>query len=76
MIRDLKQMTNGSTSVSNGAGGRLQLTDEWVRAVLTRLDPTSPAAIAVTDALRNNTLVAGIAGVDRATSKLTIIRDR
>ncbi|MCY0910951.1 hypothetical protein [Massilia antarctica] len=76
IILDSKQMTNGSTSVSTGAGRQLQLTDAWVRAVLFKLNPSSPAAIAVETALMNNTLVAGIAGVDRATLKLTIIRVR
>ncbi len=75
ILLDSKQMVNGATKVStNAAGGTVQMSDAWVVDVLSRLDPASPAAIAVTRAMANGTLVKGIAGVDRATGALTIFR--
>jgi filamentous hemagglutinin len=52
----------------------MQLTDAWVQNVLLRINKTSPAYGAVNSALKNGTLVKGIAGVDRTTGALTIIR--
>jgi filamentous hemagglutinin len=74
ILLDSKQITNGSTSVSIGAGGEMQLTDAWVQNVLLSIDKTSPAYVAVNTALKNGTLVKGVAGVDRTTGALTIVR--
>jgi hypothetical protein len=75
IILDSKQITRGSLSLStNGAGGQTQLSDAWVNEVLLRLDAKSPAAIAINDAIINGTLVKGVAGVDRATGKVMVVR--
>jgi len=74
IILDSKQINNGAAKLSEGAGGQLQLTDAWVQAVLDRLDANSPAHIAVSRALQDGTLVKGVAGVDKTTGKLVVVR--
>jgi hypothetical protein len=75
VLVDSKQIVNGAASVSTqGAGGTTQLSDAWVRNVLDSLDRSSPAYKAVSTALINGSLIKGIAGVDRATSSVMIIR--
>jgi filamentous hemagglutinin len=74
IVLDSKQVNNGAAKLSEGAGGQLQLTDAWVQAVLDRLDANSPAHIAVSRALQDGTLTKGVAGVDKSTGKLVIVR--
>jgi hypothetical protein len=75
ILMDSKQIVNGSTSLSEGAGGEMQLTRPWIDNVLLNIpDKTSPAYQAVKSALDNGTLVKGVAGVDRTTGQLTIVR--
>ncbi len=74
ILLDSKQIANGSAKLSVGAGKQMQLTDKWVQAVLFKLDKNSPAYKAVETARDNGTLVKGIAGVDRNTGQLTMVR--
>jgi filamentous hemagglutinin len=74
ILMDSKQITNGSTTLSQGAGGAMQLTDSWVKNVLGNIDQTSAAYNAIENAMANGTLVKGVAGVDRTTGQVTIVR--
>ncbi|WP_158229192.1 hypothetical protein [Collimonas sp. PA-H2] len=75
ILLDSKQIANGTLKLSpDAAGNTMQMSDQWVQNVLFKLDPTSPAYKAVDAALKNNTLVKGVAGVDRATGQVTIVR--
>jgi filamentous hemagglutinin len=75
ILMDSKQIANGSTALSEGAGGAMQLTRPWIENVLDNIvDKTSPAYQAVRTALENGTLVKGVAGVDRATGQVAIVR--
>lgn len=75
ILMDSKQVTNGSASLSTkGAGGFMQMSDDWVGSVLSNLDPASPAYKAVNTALNNGTLVKGVIGVDRPSGNLIMIR--
>ena len=75
IIMDSKQLPNGAASLStDGAGETTQLSDAWVQAVLPKLDQTSPAAQAITQAIQNGTLIKGLIGVDRGSGNLLMIR--
>jgi filamentous hemagglutinin len=73
ILLDSKQFTNGATKLSESNAGQ-QLSDAWVRSVLGNLDKTSDAYQAVLAALNSGTLVKGVAGVDKATGTLKVIR--
>jgi filamentous hemagglutinin len=74
ILLDSKQIVRGSTSLAEGAGGKMQLSSDWIRNVLLKVDQTSPAYQAVNAALNNGTLVKGVAGIDRMTGALTVVR--
>jgi hypothetical protein len=75
IIVDSKQISNGTVKLaSNGAGGAVQLSDSWVENVMKNLDVGSPAYQAVDKAISNGTLVRAVAGVDRSTGKLVVVR--
>jgi filamentous hemagglutinin len=74
ILMDSKQISNGTISLSNGAGGAQQLSDVWIDNVLGNLDPSSPAAKAIKLAQDNGTLIKGVAGIDRNTGALTLVR--
>jgi len=74
ILLDSKQMAKGAAKVSTGAGKEMQLTDAWVKNVMTKLDQTSPAYLAIEAARNNGTLVKGVAGVDRTTGALTVLK--
>jgi hypothetical protein len=74
ILVDSKQIVNGKVVLSNGAGGYQQLTEAWIDEVLEQLDPNSPAAAAIINARANGTLVKAVAGVERNTQSLTILR--
>ena len=68
-------MTEAGAKLSPAAAGKtVQMSDEWVEKVLDNLVPTSPAAIAIEKALRNGTLVKGVAAIDKSSGKLIILR--
>jgi len=75
MVIDAKQLAkNGSVSFdSKAAKDTVQMTDAWVRAVVSNLNG-SPAARAVENALEAGTLVKAAAYVDKSTGKLMMIR--
>ncbi|NRF69417.1 hypothetical protein HLB44_20665 [Aquincola sp. S2] len=75
LLIDSKQMSNGAVSLDPMAAGRnMQLSDDWVRAVLGELDQSSEAYIAVSKAMKNGTLIKGIAAVDKTSGNVLIIR--
>jgi filamentous hemagglutinin len=74
LLIDSKQLTNGSATLGVGAGKFVQLTDEWIDAVLGNLPDGSAAKAQVQAAHLQGKLVKGVAGVDRVTGKLSIIR--
>ncbi|AYR22686.1 hemagglutinin repeat-containing protein [Herbaspirillum rubrisubalbicans] len=75
-ILDSKQMTDGSLSLSKGAGDAIQLTTRWVENVLNRIDKSSPAYQAVKDAMTEGSLVKGVIGLDKTTGQLMMVRVR
>nr|WP_257626252.1 hemagglutinin repeat-containing protein [Janthinobacterium sp. NKUCC06_STL] len=75
ILLDSKQMTEAGAKLSPAAAGKtVQMSDEWVEKVLDNLVATSPAAIAIEKALRNGTLVKGVAAIDKSSGKLIILR--
>lgn len=56
------------------AKSTMQMSDQWLNAVLTELDNTDVAAKAVKAAIQTNTLVKAVAVIDRATGELKILR--
>jgi len=75
MVIDAKQLAkNGSVSFdSKAAKDTVQMTDAWVRAVISELKG-SPAGMAVEKALNTGTLVKAAAFVDKSTGKLMMIK--
>ena len=74
LLIDSKQINNGAFTLSaNGAGGSMQLSDNWVDTVLSKLDPSSPAYRAVFNARNNGTLTTAVAGVDKGTGKVIAV---
>lgn len=73
---DSKQMAkNGSVKMDpQAAKSTMQMSDQWINAVLTELDNTDAAAKAVKAAIQTNTLVKAVAFIDRATGELKILR--
>jgi filamentous hemagglutinin len=71
VIIDSKQIYNGSIQLGSSNGG-VQLSDDWIRDVLARLDP-GPAKTAVQTALNNGTLKIAVAGVNKKTGELLIV---
>jgi hypothetical protein len=75
ILIDSKQISSGTLKLaSNGSGGAVQMSDTWVTNVLSKLDSSSPAYLAVSNAVKNGTLVKGVAGVDRSTGNLVVLR--
>ncbi len=73
LLIDSKQITNGSFSLSTGAGGNLQLSRGWIDAVMSKLDPTSPAYQAIENARFNGTLNTVVAGVDKDSGQVIAV---
>ena len=71
LVLDVKQLTTGF-KLQKGAEGNIQLTEEWIRAVITRL-PVGPARTTVSAALNAGTLQTVIAGVDRKTGNVIAV---
>ena len=68
-------VTYGSFSLEpNAAGNFTQLSDDWVDTVLGKLNPSSPGAQAVSQAIDSGTLVKGVIGVNPATGDVVIVR--
>ncbi|MFV5365351.1 DUF637 domain-containing protein [Acinetobacter oleivorans] len=75
MVVDSKQLgPKGVTLDPKAAGGNMQMSNEWDRAVLAKLDQNSEAYKAVFAARQNGTLVKGAAYVDKSTEKLMLVR--
>lgn len=70
IILDAKQMTNGTFSLSEGAGGAMQLSQSWINNVLGQLDSSSEAYQAIVRAVKNNSLSTAVVGVNRSTGQL------
>jgi len=75
VVMDGKQMTQSGAFAlsSNGAGGNTQNSVAWVEAVRRNLDEQSAAYRAVTEAIRTNTLVTAVGGVNRTTGQLVVL---
>lgn len=81
MVIDSKQLAiNGTTSLSSNAAGTaelgknvLQLSDESLSIISSRLPDNSPAKIALDQAQKNDTLVKAVAYVDKTTGQLKIV---
>ena len=74
LVIDSKQINNGTFKLSpDGAGGNMQLSKEWIDAVLNKLDPMSPAYQAIERAQATGTLTTAIAGVDKTTGQIIAV---
>jgi len=71
VIIDSKQIYNGSIQLGISRGG-VQLSDDWIRDVLARLE-NGPAKAAVQKALNDGTLKIAVAGVNKKTGELLIV---
>ena len=75
MVVDSKQLGQKGIKLDpKAAGGNMQMSSEWDRAVLAKLDPNSEAYKAVFAARQNGTLVKGAAYVDKSADKLMLVR--
>lgn len=75
MTVDSKQLnTKGVKLDHNAAGGTMQMSDAWDRAVLEKLDSNSAARQAIQVAKDNGNLVKAVAYVDKQTGKLKLVR--
>ncbi|MDO7536799.1 DUF637 domain-containing protein [Acinetobacter pittii] len=75
MVVDSKQLGQKGIKLDpKAAGGNMQMSSEWDRAVLAKLDPNSEAYKAVFAARQNGTLVKGAAYVDKSAEKLMLVR--
>ena len=70
ILIDAKQMTNGTFTLGQTADSSLQLSPNWTANVLNKLDPNSPAAVAVVNARKAGTLNTAVIGVDKSTGRL------
>jgi filamentous hemagglutinin len=74
LLMDSKQMSaSGSMKLSIGAGGQLQLSENWVTAVLGKLNPNSEAFQVTKLALDAGTLRTAVAGVDKIGGTLIML---
>lgn len=81
MVIDSKQLAiNGTASLSSTAAGTaelgknvLQLSDESLTIISSRLPDNSPAKVALDQAQKNDTLVKAVAYVDKTTGQLKIV---
>lgn len=81
MVIDSKQLAmNGTTSLSSTAAGSaelgknvLQLSDDSLSVISSRLPDSSPAKNALDQAQKNDTLVKAVAYVDKTTGQLKIV---
>ncbi|EIK94555.1 hypothetical protein PMM47T1_20718 [Pseudomonas sp. M47T1] len=64
---------NGGISLGSTVNN-VQMSSDWVSAVLSKLDSSSPAYAAVKNAVDDGTLVKGVIGVDRSTGKLVMVK--
>lgn len=75
MVVDSKQLGQKGIKLDpKAAGGNMQMSGEWDKAVLAKLDPKSEAYKAIDAARTNGTLVKGAAYVDKSTEKLMLVR--
>lgn len=75
VILDGKQLTaSGAVSLSgNGVGDTNQLSTDWIRNVVRRIDSNSPAAKVIALAQENGTLTVAVGGVNRTTGELVVL---
>ncbi|MCS4300150.1 MULTISPECIES: DUF637 domain-containing protein [Acinetobacter] len=75
MLVDSKQQNSrGISLIEKAAGGQMQMSEAWIARVMLKLDKNSETYKAVTQAVKDGTLVKGIAYVDKAKEKLMMIR--
>jgi filamentous hemagglutinin len=73
IVLDSKQI-DGGFSLSTAADGIVQMSDKWIYKVLDSLDKGSDAYNAVSKSIENGSLIKGVAGVDRSTGQLIIVK--
>lgn len=75
MTVDSKQLNSKGIKLDpKAAGGTMQMSDDWDRAVLAKLNPNSEARQAIETTKENGTLVKGVAYVDKTTGQLKLVR--
>jgi|GEM_PF-1634943 len=76
VMLDSKQFkADNSVSLSKGAGGHTQLTNEWTDTVISKLDPIADASAisAINTARDSGTLLKGITAINRNTNQLYFV---
>jgi len=71
IILDAKQIYGGTIQLGSTKAG-VQLSDDWIDAVLGKIGPT-PAEAAIQQAIKNGTLRIAVAGVNKQTSELVMV---
>ncbi|WP_202594232.1 hypothetical protein, partial [Frateuria defendens] len=70
LLVDGKQINNGTFSLSQTTSGDMQLSSGWIQSVMDRLDKTSPAYKAISQAQEDGTLTTAVVGVNKNTGQL------
>lgn len=86
MILDSKQMDNFTTKLSKGADGMVQLSDDWINAVVGNLEKSAArtadaatkadllrTAQTVKTARKNETITTAVIAVDKKTQKIIAV---
>ena len=76
MVIDSKQLAkNGTVNLdSKAAGGVMQLSDDSLRTVSSKLSDALPAKQTILNAIEDGTLIKAVAYVDKTTGELKIVR--
>ncbi len=72
LVVDGKPMPDGTFKLAKAAGDHVQLTDDWINTVLSRLPDDSPAKLAIREAQRSNKLATAVGGVNRVTGDVVV----
>ena len=74
LIVESKQIRNGTVQLNpNGAGGYTQMSEDWIRQVITNLPDNHPTKNILREAVRSGKIKTAVTGVDRQTGKAVII---
>lgn len=78
LIESKQLKPNGATKLSNGAGGNIQLTNDWINAVNENIktfnnDNYTQASLEIKKALETQNLQKAVSVFDKKTGKLIII---
>ncbi|EJU54430.1 hypothetical protein NMEN255_0520 [Neisseria meningitidis NM255] len=74
LIVESKQIRNGTVQLNpNGAGGYTQMSEDWIKQVITNLPDNHPTKNILREAVRSGKIKTAVTGVDRQTGKAVIL---